>query len=59
VAKAAKVGVSKWVAGKIREAVPTSWPPVFLGLAAAFPDFPNLSELRKSDCEDVRSETLD
>jgi len=57
-AKAAKVSVSKWVAERVTETVETSWPPEFLDLAGAFPDFPDASELRQGYGEDVPRERL-
>jgi hypothetical protein len=58
-AKAAKLSVSKWVADRVTESVNTSWPPEFLALAGAFPDFPDASELRKGYGEDAPRESLD
>jgi hypothetical protein len=58
-AKAAKVSTSKWVADRVVKSVETSWPPEFLALAGAFPDFPDASELRKGYGEDVPRESLD
>jgi hypothetical protein len=58
-AKAAKVSMSKWVADRVTKSVETSWPPEFLALAGAFPDFPDADELRKGYGEDVPRESLD
>jgi hypothetical protein len=58
-AKAAKVSVSKWVADRVTSSVENSWPPEFLALAGAFPDFPDADELRTGYGEDVRRESLD
>jgi hypothetical protein len=58
-AKTAKVSVSKWVADRVTKSVETSWPPEFLALAGAFPDFPDAGELRKGYGEDVPRERLD
>ena len=58
-AKAAKVSISKWVADRVRQSVETSWPPEFLALAGAFPDFPDADDLRKGYGEDVPRESLD
>ena len=52
-AKAAKVSMSRWVADCVTKSVETSWPPEFLALAGAFPDFPDAEELRKGYGEDV------
>jgi len=58
-AKAAKVSTSKWVADRVSKSVEASWPPEFLSLAGAFPDFPDAGELRKGYGEDVPRESLD
>jgi hypothetical protein len=58
-AKAAKVSISKWVADRVSQSVETSWPPEFLALAGAFPDFPDADDLRKGHGEDVPRESLD
>ena len=58
-AKAAKMSVSRWVAERVTSAVKTSWPPEFLALAGAFPDFPDAGELREGYGEDVPRESLD
>ena len=58
-AKAANLSVSKWVADRVVKSVETSWPPEFLSLAGAFPEFPDASELRKGYGEDLPRETLD
>ena len=58
-AKAAKVSVSRWVADRVSKSVETSWPPEFLALAGAFPDFPEADDLRKGYGEDVPRESLD
>ena len=58
-AKADKVSISKWVADRVTRSVETSWPPEFLALAGAFPNFPDGGELRKGYGEDVPRESLD
>jgi len=58
-AKASKLSVSKWVAERVTQSVETSWPPEFLALAGAFPDFPDAGELRKGYGEDAPRESLD
>jgi len=55
-AKAAKVSISKWVADRVSQSVETSWPPEFLALAGAFPDFPDADDLRNSYSADVPRE---
>ena len=56
-AKAAGLSVSKWVADRVTESVTKSWPPEFLALAGAFPDFPDAAELRKGYGEHAPAES--
>jgi hypothetical protein len=58
-AKAAKVSVSRWVADRVSKSVEAAWPPEFLALAGAFPDFSEADDLRKGYGEDVPRESLD
>lgn len=58
-AKESKVSVSKWVADRVGNSVATEWPAEFLSLAGAFPDFPDIEELRAGYGEDVPRESLD
>lgn len=58
-AKAAKLSVSKWVADRVTASVNASWPPEFLALAGAFPDFPDAGDLRKGYGEDIPRESRD
>jgi len=58
-AKAAKISMSKWVAGQVEKAVETGWSPEFLAAAGSMPDFPDVEELRKGYGEDVPRETFD
>ena len=57
-AKASKKSVSKWVADQVSKSVEDSWPPEFLALAGAFPDFPDARELRKGYGKDAPRESL-
>jgi hypothetical protein len=57
--KAAKVSTHKWVADRVTKSVEAAWPPEFLALAGAFPDFPDAGELRKGFGEDIPRESLD
>ncbi|MGA2741046.1 MAG: CopG family transcriptional regulator [Bryobacteraceae bacterium] len=57
-AKAAKVSVSEWVAERVAKSVESCWPPEFLALAGAFPDFPDVGELRRGYGKDVPRESL-
>lgn len=58
-AKAEGSNISRWVADKVSKAVDASWPPEFLELAGAFPDFPTVEELRKGYGPDAPREELD
>lgn len=57
-AKDSKLSVSKWVADRVGKSVEASWPAEFLALAGAFPDFPEVEELRARYGEDVPRESL-
>jgi len=57
-AKASKKSVSKWVADQVSQSVAEAWPPEFLALAGAFPDFPEAKDLRKDYGKDARRERL-
>ena len=58
-AKESKLSVSKWVAERVGKSVETSWPSEFLALAGAFPDFPELEDLRAGYGQDTPRESLD
>jgi hypothetical protein len=58
-AKDSKLSVSKWVADRVGKSVEASWPAEFLALAGAFPDFPEVEELRASYGKDAPRENLD
>ena len=58
-AKDSKLSVSKWVANRVGKTVETSWPAEFLALAGAFPDFPEMEELRAGYGKDAARESLD
>ena len=51
--------MSKWIADKVTSALEASWPPEFLALGGAFPDFPETNELRKGYGEDAARESTD
>ena len=58
-ASESKVSISKWVADRIATSVESSLPPEVLALAGAFPDFPDLEDLRRGYGEDAHSKSLD
>jgi hypothetical protein len=57
-AKAAGVSVSRWVAELIRARTQAEWPASVRKLAGAWPDFPNLRQLRSSKGADAPREKL-
>ena len=52
-AAASGQSLSRWVADIVRRETETSWPPEVLELAGAFPDFPDVEELRAGAGEDA------
>jgi predicted transcriptional regulator len=59
VAKAQKKSVSRWIADQIRHNIAKSLPQAWIDAAGAFPDFPDVGELRKGYGEDAPRESLD
>jgi hypothetical protein len=57
-ARKAGVSVSRWVADLVENRTRTEWPAEVLELAGAWPDFPDLEELRAQTGEDQRRERL-
>jgi hypothetical protein len=57
-ARKAGVSVSRWVADLVENRTRTEWPAEVLELAGAWPDFPDLEELRAQTSEDQRRERL-
>jgi hypothetical protein len=57
-AKAAGVSVSRWVAELVRARTQAEWPASVRKLAGAWPDFPNLRQLRSSMGADAPREKL-
>ncbi|MGA2074131.1 MAG: CopG family transcriptional regulator [Terriglobia bacterium] len=45
-ARRSKVSVSRWLAELVESRVRTEWPPEVWKLAGAWPDFPDLKEIR-------------
>ena len=45
-ARRSKVSVSRWLAELVESRVRTEWPPKVRKLAGAWPDFPDLKEIR-------------
>lgn len=57
-AKASNVSLSKWIADLIREKTDSSWPDSVRRLAGAWPDFPELGDIRAKPEKDVEREAL-
>ena len=57
-AKAKGESVSRWIAGQVLNSLQQSWPKAVLEAAGALPDFPDLTELRKSLGKDAPREFL-
>jgi hypothetical protein len=58
-AKGAKLSKSRYVAELIRQKSAGQWPPEFLKLAGAYPDFPTADEVRASLGSDLPRVPLD
>jgi len=54
-----KTSVSRWIAEEVEKSLKTSWPKEFLDAAGAFPDFPEVEELRRGYGNDAPRERLD
>ncbi len=57
-AKARGKSVSRWIAERVVEQVEGAWSKEVLAAAGAFPDFPDLTEIRKGYGRDARREKL-
>ncbi|MGH8279649.1 MAG: CopG family transcriptional regulator [Gammaproteobacteria bacterium] len=57
-AKAAGLSVSRWLAERVQDEFREEWPPAVRDAAGAWPDFPDVEELRAELREDARRETL-
>jgi hypothetical protein len=51
-ARKAGVSVSRWVAALVENRMRTDWPAEVRGLAGAWPDFPDLQEIRRETGDD-------
>lgn len=60
--KAAKAGgtsVGRWIADQVAHHLDDTWPKGVLAAAGAFPEFPDLNEIRKGYGHDLKRESLD
>lgn len=58
-AKAKGKSVSRWIAEQVTQNLANTWPQAVLDAAGAFPDFPDLEEIRKGYGQDAPRELLD
>ena len=57
-ARSEGVSLSKWIASALRAKTTTAWPREVLDLEGAWPDFPEIHELRRAVLPDARREEL-
>jgi hypothetical protein len=57
-ARSEGVSLSKWIASALRGKTEAAWPKEVLDLEGAWPDFPNLKQLRQGQARDSRREEL-
>jgi hypothetical protein len=57
-ARSEGVSLSKWVASALRAKTATAWPKEVLDLEGAWPDFPEIHELRRGAAPDAQREEL-
>ncbi|MBZ5590814.1 MAG: ribbon-helix-helix domain-containing protein [Acidobacteriia bacterium] len=57
-AKSEGVSLSKWITAALRAKTATVWPKEVLDLEGAWPDFPEIHELRRAMLHDARREEL-
>lgn len=55
-AAAAHMAVGEWIAAMVRARVTTEWPSDVRALAGAWPDFPELDDLRANAAQDIKRE---
>jgi hypothetical protein len=57
-ARSQGVSLSKWIASALRAKTPIAWPKEVLELEGAWPDFPEIHELRRGVLHEPRREEL-
>jgi predicted nicotinamide N-methyase len=57
-ARSEGVSLSKWIASALHAKTATVWPKEVLDLEGAWPDFPEIHELRRGALPDARREEL-
>jgi hypothetical protein len=58
-AKARRESVSRWVAAQVQRSLSDSWSQRVLDAAGAFPDFPELNQIRKGYGKDAPRERME
>ncbi len=54
----ARLSLSKWISGLIREKTRDEWPESVKAMAGAWPDLPTAEEIRPGEDADLARETL-
>ena len=57
-ARAARLSLSKWVAGRIDQSTRSEWPEHVRKLAGAWPDMPSVEQIRAKYGKDVKRSRL-
>jgi hypothetical protein len=57
-ARAERVSLSRWVAGRIERGTKSEWPEDFRKLAGSWPDAPSVEEIRAKYGKDVKRSRL-
>jgi predicted transcriptional regulator len=58
-AKARRESVSRWIASQVQRSLSDTWPQQVLDAAGAFPDFPELHQIRKGYGKDSPRERIE
>ncbi|HXP83151.1 MAG TPA: hypothetical protein VN841_00435 [Bryobacteraceae bacterium] len=58
-AKARRESVSRWIAAQVQRSLSDTWPQRVLDAAGAFPDFPELNQIRKGYGKDAPREPME
>jgi hypothetical protein len=57
-AKNSGLSLSAWITSLVREKAATDWPSDIRSLAGAWPDFPDLEQLRGAPSKDIPRESI-
>ena len=58
-AKANGKSVGRWIADRVAQTLADAWPKGVLDAAGAFPDFPDVKEIRRGYGPDARRESIE